>query len=219
MPRTATVIFLAALLASACDRYPERPADVEEPPRPAARQTAITDTIMVEGMPEPVTLQLLQSPRDAAIHFSTYVPERLDARLEGGGDTVAVRIAAAFDGTPHPDAWMHIRFYPAGTTVDEAREMLSAFMATRRPEANPLGGRPADDPYQPAATPPWAEEAHAVQYRGEGDVLFLGHVILATRDGRVFHVLRHYPAEYGDGVEPRFDAVLRHWQWGDGSGL
>ncbi|HSJ24492.1 MAG TPA: hypothetical protein VK929_07495 [Longimicrobiales bacterium] len=206
---------LAVLLLAACE---SQPAPEAEPPAPMAppRAQTLADTLMVEGMPQPTTATLLSTPPGTPMPFSTYVPEGIATDFEGAADTVAVRFAAAFSPESDPNAYMHVRFYVPGTTVADARETLNAFLVGRQPDDDPVGDQPRDQPYEVMDTPPaWADEGYSIMYVGEGNVYYSAVLILASRGGRVFHVLTHYPAEYGDGLGPRFDFILRHWRWDD----
>lgn len=205
----------ALLLIAACEAQPETETEAPAPTAPPRAQT-MTDTLMVEGMPEPSTATLLTTPPGTPMPFSTYVPQGIDASFEGEADTVAVRFAAAFTPESDPNAYMHVRFYVPGTSVADARETLNAFLVGRQPDDDPIGDQPRNQPYEVMAAPPaWADEGYAIMYEGEGNVYYSASLILASRGGRVFHVLTHYPAEYGDGLGPRFDFILRHWRWDD----
>lgn len=210
----------AMLLVAACEAQPPHEYPPGETPRPAARAEVITDTIMVEGMAEPTTSQLVQSPGDAAVAFSTYVPEGIEAEVTGAGDTVAVRFMAAFAGTPDPHAFMHVRFHPPGVDVAAARETVMQFLLGRVPDDAPITGTPTEPQVEPREPAPWADEAWGTTYRGEGDRMYVTTSQLARHGGRTFHVITHYPAEYGDGLGPRFQRILQLWRWDDtGAGL
>jgi hypothetical protein len=189
----------AAMVLAACDAQPPQQHSPGDIPAPSTRAEVLNDTILIEGMPEATTSRLLQSPPNSPLPFSTYVPEGLQAGFEGADDSLAVRFAAAFAGSADPNAYMHVRFYGPHVNVAEARELLGGFLATRVPEADPLDTTPSPQAY----------------YQGDGNRIYVGHLVIATRRDRVFHVLTHYPAEYGDGLAPRFDRILEHWRWDD----
>jgi hypothetical protein len=205
----------AALLLIGCEPRPEQQHPPGDIPAPATRADLINDTIVVEGMAEPATARLLQSPEGAPIRFSTYVPEGIHGSFEGAGDTLVVRFAAAFTGTADPNAYMHVRFYAPEVGINEAREILGGFLATRVPEADPIDTDPGPRGFVQVDPPAWGQEAFSVSYRGDGNRLYVGQLVIATRRDRVFHVLTHYPAEFGDGLAPRFDRILDHWRWDD----
>jgi hypothetical protein len=191
------------------ETLPPQPRD-ELPPLPpesiAPRSRTIQDTLIIEGMPEPTTATLVQAPSDFDLPFSTYVPRGIqpDFDMDGRGD--AVRFTAAFTGRPDPNAYMHVFVYPAGTTGVRARESAFEFLRSRF-----LVG----DEVQPVDAPAWGREAYALSYSGDGGAHYTGRMVLATHAGRYFHVLTHYPAEYGDGLGPRYARILEWWRWED----
>jgi hypothetical protein len=205
----------ALLLLAACDARTAQEEQANDSPTLPPRPEVITDTLLVEGTPEPTTARLLQSPEGASMPFSTYVPDGISASFEGGGDTVSVRFAAAFTGAADPNAYMHVRIYAPDIGLIEARELLGGFLNARQPDDAPVDGQRVEQPYQTVEAPQWGQEAFALSYRGEGNHMYFGYLVIATRRERVFHVLIHYPAEYADGLGPRFDRILQHWRWDD----
>jgi hypothetical protein len=221
MPRTPHLlptVGAALLLLAACETQPQpEPADppgVTLPARPAT----IVDTLLIEGMPEPATARLL-SATDADPPFSTYVPDGISAALEGGGDTAAVRFAAAFTGAAEPNAYMHVRLYAPATPPALAREIVTGFLRSRRVQDDPIGGIAIDEPYDVVEPPAWGAEAYSFAYVGDGNVPYVGRLVLARYGDRLLHVLTHYPAEYGDGLTPRFDWILGQWRWEDSGAM
>jgi hypothetical protein len=208
--RLALLLTGALLLLPACarDQPQEEPAPAFTE-RPETRQ----DTVLVEGMPELTTAQLLVA-RDLDPPFSTYVPEGIAAGREAVGDSGAVRFSAAFTGQADPNAYMHVRLYPRDSNLLAAREVVAGFLRSRQPEDNPVDGMGLDDS-RTVEAPSWGVERHRFDYEGEGGSRYTGHITLAQHGPRFFHVLVHYPAEYGDGLGPRFDYILRHWRWED----
>jgi hypothetical protein len=182
----------------------------ELPPLPpesiAPRPEAIRDTISIEGMAEQTTATLVQPPRDYGLRFTVYVPDGLSVDYATDADSGGVRFHAAFTGQPDRNAYMHVFLYPAGTTGVVAREGAFQFLRSRflvGDEANPV------------ETPEWGHEAYGIAYAGDGGAQYVGQMVLASRGDRYFHVLTHYPAEYGDGLAPRFSYILRSWRWED----
>jgi hypothetical protein len=187
--------------AQAIDTLPPLPAESI-----AVRPAAIRDTLLIEGTPEATTATLVDAPSDFALPFSTYVPDGISTEFGADGDVDAVRFTAAFSGRPDPNAYMHVFVYPAGTTGIQARTSAFAFMRSRM-----LVG----DAANPIEAPAWAREAYTLSYSGNAGVRYVGRLILATHAGRYFHVLTHYPAEYGDGLGPRYTRILQWWRWED----
>jgi hypothetical protein len=217
MKRTRIPCILAVLLLSAsCGDGADPPADDSDSARPDLphRAELREDTLVIEGVPEPALLRLVRAPDPVAAPFTTYVPEGIDTEFEEGGDSAGVRFTAAFAGMREPNAYMHVRLYPPGERPDP-HEAASAFLRTRRPQDHPVDGGEVDEPYEQVEPPAWGDVAYAFQYRGEGGAHFVGRIVLARHGARQFHVLTHYPAEYGDGLGPRFERILAEWRWED----
>jgi hypothetical protein len=181
------------------------------PPRPET----IQDTLMIEGMPEVTTATLVRASRDADLPFSTYLPQGMSADFVTADDGAAVRFTAAFAGVVEPQAYMHVLMHPDGTSLQLARDAVSQFLRLLVPSDDPLDARRTEQVSRPAETPPWALQAHAFDYAGNAGARFVGRIILARHGPRFFHVIMHYPPEYGDGLGPRFDRILQHWRWED----
>jgi hypothetical protein len=157
-------------------------------------------------VPEPTPATLVRAPRGFDVPFSTYLPRGLNVDFNSRGDSAAVRFTAAFGGRPVRNAYMHILMYPPGTTRLVARGDAMAFLR---------GGAPWRNEGQPADPPPWALEAYTYAYTGDGGAYHVGRVVLGRHGSRYFHVVTHYPAEYGDGLGPRLNRILEHWRWED----
>jgi hypothetical protein len=187
------------------DRGPsERPED-----RPAER----TDTIRLEGMPEPIALRLFRSPDGFPLPFTAYVPTDMEAE---SGEDGTVRITARFGGTRSPDAFVHLMVHPGGTDRQVALATARAYKTGR--------GVPVSQGLEPIAERPrppgleWALEAYRFRYQSGGR-WFVGTIGVGERAGRFFQIVRHYPAEYADGFAPRADLIVESWRWADGAGL
>jgi hypothetical protein len=191
------------------ESLPPQPV-AELPPLPPesipARPREVRDTLMIEGMPELATSRLVESPAGFGLRFSTYVPEGLGVDFSTDADSGGIRFHAAFAGQPDRNAYMHVYVYPEGSTGIEARSAAFEFLRSRF-----LVG----DEVNPADVPEWGREAYGIAYSGDGGAQYVGRMVIGSRGDRYFHVLTHYPAEYGDGLGPRFDRILRSWRWED----
>jgi hypothetical protein len=169
------------------------------PPDP--RADTMLDTLLIEGMPEPVAMALVRAPAGFGLPFSTFLPPGLAVEFEAGGDGAAVRFLAAFGGSPARSAYLHVRLYPPGTTREDA--MNAALV---------LAGAAAG-PASPTEPPFWGLDARTFSVPGSGSIT--GRIVIARHGDRLLHVVTHYPAEYGDGLSPRFATILHHWRWED----
>lgn len=195
------------------------PPDRGPTPRPAAR----TDTIELEGMPEPIHLTLFRAPDEFPLPFTTYVPDDMEpvvpgdeARAVGVGGGGSVRFVAAFGGQRNPDAFVHLLVFPRGTDRNEAVALARGYTASRGVPVSrgavPLSSEEAE------RRMPWAFESFAFRYQSEGQ-WFLGAVGVGEHDGRLFQIVRHFPGDYADGFGPRAGLVMESWHWADGGRL
>jgi hypothetical protein len=223
------LLALSLTLLPACERRPEPDEPAPDPAIPQtdasgptggdyptppplppesipARPRTIQDTLLLEGMAEPSPATLVEAPAGFPRRFTTYLPEGLLVEFEGRGDSAGVRFHAAFAGTPDRNAYMHVRLYGTDLSRAQASQAATDFVRSRAPWR---------DEGTTAEPPPWGLEAYSFQYMGDGNVPYTGRVVLGHHVDRFFHVLTHYPAEYGDGLGPRFDRILQHWRWED----
>jgi hypothetical protein len=78
------------------------------------------------------------------------------------------------------------------------------------------GRSPGRDGFAPSEGWPWSTGAWDFSYReGTDPVQFMGTMAIARHGNRYLHLLAHYPADYGDGVGPRFHRLLQEWRWED----
>lgn len=220
--RRSKAVLMAAFLAAACapegegDGRGDGPAardtatggapspggEAANPGAGGARPDSIVDTLMVEGMPEPMVLRRVEASAPFPLPFSTYVPASMTAETASSGEGDALRITMAEPTDFTREAAIVVHVHPEGTTreqaVDAARETASAGGA----EVEPLER-------------PHAYALASFRFRRPGDPRsrVVGWVEVGEREGRFFRVMVAYPAEMGDGMSPRVGAVLREWRW------
>lgn len=205
MKRTIpALLLLAACTGGADEPAPQPPAQEAPslPPRAEARQ----DTILLEGMPEIITSHLYQAPASFPLPFSTYIPEGMAPETVSAEEGEAIRVVVEFGGRRNENAYLQITALPAGTTEAQAREIARSQAAE--------GIQPDDVPFYP-----WSIAEHMFMRGGQRGFV-VGRLALGRHGGRYFTITSHYPAEYGDGLGPRIDYILRNWRWEDtGQGL
>ncbi|HEY8468403.1 MAG TPA: hypothetical protein VIL18_02115 [Longimicrobiales bacterium] len=167
------------------------------------------DTLLLEGMAEPVELPLVPAPDGFPLPFSTYATGDfiVEAAESGDGDA-AVRFIAAFGGVRNADAFLEIAAYPAGSAEAEA--------VARAERAVGAGGNVVAPE---EASMRWAVRQWRLTTRDPRGGWILGFAGLGRHADRWFHILARYPGEYADGFGPRADLILEHWRWGDGTPL
>lgn len=205
MNTTTHVLFCAGIVLLIGCTQPEKKAEpspqdtnaptVEVPSRPQQEE----GFLLLEGMKEPVTLNLFRTPEKFPLSFSTYIPEDMQAETVSSGDEMVVRIVSAFGGKKNPEARIQIGALPPGTELQEAREYAQKMIQ------NIQDASAEDDP----SRYPWAEVTYAL--RGSR----AGFLSLGKHTDRWFYILLQYPPEYGDGMAPRSAMVLNQWQWRD----
>ena len=177
--------------------------------RPATR----SDTIRIEGMAEPIALRLFTAPDDFPLPFTAYAPEEMAAERSGES---TVDFIAEFGGVRNEDAFVHLYIFPEGTDRQAALAAAKAYKTGR--------GIPISQGLEiiaDATRPPhlrWAEEAYRFRYQSV-DGWYAGTLGVGQKGERYFMILRHRPAEYGDGFAPRADLITETWRWGDGTPL
>ncbi len=173
------------------DNGQEDPAGPDEPGNELHWDESIETTIQIEGMDEPITLNLLETER-----FITYVPENMSTTVDGE----RVRVFAAFGGTPVEDAYLEIIFLP-GLSAEPTLNELSDALDLDDFEINLSD--PADHIHN------WS----VLEFYSHSHPEYSLSGALGVRDGQTFVALMHYPWEYGDGFEPRAKMILDYLHW------
>lgn len=186
---------------------PDSPAPVRPAEQLPTRPPVLQDSVPIEGDWQRERLTLVRSPSGFDPPFSTYVPEGLRTEFLVGDSTPSVRFVAAFAEKVNPDAYLQLRLYPPGATELVVRTAVDAYLRGRAPR---------QDRFAPSSGWPWSIGAWDFDYtEGRTPIHYIGTIAIARHGNRYLHVLAHYPAEYGDGVGPRFHRLLQEWRWED----
>jgi hypothetical protein len=183
------------------DAAPAPTADSRQPA--ASRPETREDTVLIEGMPEVEVSRLVNAPAGFVVPFTTYVPTGLEPDITAPS---TARFTAAFADNVNPNAYMEVFVHPPGTARPAVADILNHLMTARHA---------AEHETVSAERPSWALESSGFRYIGADGTNFTGNVIVAQHGDVYFHVVRHYPVEYGDGLPPRLHTILRLWQWQD----
>ncbi len=187
---------------------PDTTGSVQAPPaEPPVRVDSLPetkqDTILLEGMAEPITLNLFRTPQGFEPSFYTYYPVDFIPEVMRSDGSETVRFTANFGGIRTDEAFVELFTYPPGTTLQAAREQLE--VAAEGWQRVPR----SEQRYS------WSEEEYASVEDGK-----IGRYMLGEHNGRFFHILTTYPAEMGDGFPPRAQIIFDQLRWlDDGSGL
>jgi len=172
--------------------FPER-----SPARPKTREVALP----IEGTTETIAVNLLEAPKAFPLNFSTYMPDDMQVETVSSGEGDALRITAAFGDQPSEQAALTIFAFPDRVSAQEALQVAEQ-------TALALGGTPREDRRYTWSTAEY-------QLQGERS----GFLALAEHDGTPFYLLATYPPEFGDGMAPRIELILREWRWADSQPL
>jgi hypothetical protein len=147
-----------------------------------------------------IAVQAFSTPPDFPLGFSTVVPEDMRVEHVGSGEGDVVRFEAEFGGVHRPEAVFSFTVLPGELTEAEAREQFASVAAV-------LGAGP-----QRGRRFPWTLDERILI----GDAS--GFVALGRHRDRWYLMALQHPPEYGDGMAPRVDLLLRRWRWiSDGS--
>lgn len=173
------------------------------PQRPAV----LLDSIRVEGASQSDRLTLVRSPAGFSPPFTTYLPSQMKVDFMASDTAPSVRFVAAFGGRTNPEAYLQVRVYRPGVAELVPRNEIEVYLRGRDPR---------QDNVTPSQGWPWTLAAYDFYYgAGPQQSGFMGTIGLGRHANRFFHVLAHYPAEYGDGIGPRIHRILTEWRWED----
>ncbi len=195
-----TLIAFTLLVFTACDTgetSTENAAPVQEADSSAMTAAAGTkalpktrqDTLMLEGMPEPVALNLYEAPEGWPITFHTYVPANFKVETLTNQRDHTIRFSMG-------DAVINFVIMPEGTNRSRAQSMAKASLGA----TNVQSCRPS---YK------WQWECLYVSEKPDQ----IASVLLGEQQGRQFYYHISYPAEYADGFSPRYAKVLEEWRF------
>jgi hypothetical protein len=191
-------------------------AEGAAPDRPAERRMAVE----VEGMAEEMGVVLYGTPTGFPLPFTTYVPEDMLAEpyplasptTDGGapgdapGDGAAgVRFVANYGGHRNDAAAVRLIVARAEATEEELVALL-------RELGRELGTELVEEP---DARFGWSIREFRNVAPASRQAVAEGLMAIGRRDGRLFALALHHPAEYGDGFGPRAGVIMDEWRWED----
>lgn len=149
----------------------------------------LQDTLMLEGMAEPVSMNLYSTPEGFPLPFHTYLPENFTHEALSSPTAETIRFSMG-------EAQISFVVLPANTGRSKAQSVAKASLG----KANIQSCRSSYD---------WQWECLYVAGKGAQ----VSRVLLGEQQGRQFYFLISYPAEYGDGFGPRYARVLEEWKF------
>jgi hypothetical protein len=169
----------------------------EESKRPSTK----TDTISIEGEKSQVTLKLYD---ELSQIFTTYFPEN-DFVVESAssGEGTGSIFYYNVDGTKNKDVYVSVSFPTWANNTEQLERLLTAKGGLIQRNQWQMENRTKDVPYS------WAREKIVYTEPGSSQNV-VAQVYIGEDNGKVFYVITHYPAEYGDGFAPRVDFILKN---------
>lgn len=205
---------LAVLLAACGGEADVQPAgDTTAVVQPAPRYPASkSDTLYLEGMPEPVTLKLFDEP---GLPFVTYYPSTtITTQTTSSDEGILARFNAAFGDTEEPEA--HLQFFFPSPEAGLYSVQAMQDLVTGLIESN--AWRLTEDPAAPPPCP-WAQAQYRFAAPDTAEA-GSGFACIGVREGWPFYVLTYVPEQYAEGFGPRMRVLLRAFRWrDDGTGL
>lgn len=162
-----------------------------------------TDTISIEGEKTEVNLKLYD---EASKVFTTYFPEEAfvpeaASSGEGTGTTFYYNV----NGTKNKNVYVSVAFPSSAKDLEEVKKLVTDNGGVLEANQWKVVEQSKEVPYS------WAKEKMIFQ-KSEGSDNIIGEVYLGESEGKVFYVINHYPAEYGDGFAPRSNLILKNLQ-------
>ncbi len=178
-------------------------AQTTETPQASEKPSTKTDTISIEGEKTEVDLKLYD---EASKVFTTYFPEsafvpEVASSGEGTGTTFYYNV----NGTKNQDVYVSVAFPTSAKDLEAVEKLVTGSGGLAETNQWKVVEQSKEVPYS------WAKEKIVFQ-KSEGSDNIVGEVYLGESEGKVFYVINHYPAEYGDGFAPRSNLILKNLQ-------
>lgn len=161
-----------------------------------AFEERIEESIQLEGMEEPIVLNLYQ-PKDAP--FLTYIPEDLLAEEVSGGEGDAHYFYANYEGNKLEEIYLQIYLFSDNVTTQPSVGDEDSTYAVAVGNMD----RVEETPYYD-----WAIEEYMSP---EGSRI----VALGEHEMKYFMVVLNSSVEYSEGFVPRANKILEHLYWLD----
>lgn len=198
------IIMIAAIGLTACtsteapieneDQEQVSQEDVQDTGPDHSWIVSIEETITIEGMDQPITLNFFDGERN----FITYVPEDMLAEIVSLGEGYTYRFYANYLGNKNENAYL--QFYFFSKEITEKPEMFGekGRFTIENLDMKPV--KEGDKMYK------WSLE----EYSTKG-----AYGILGEHEGQYFSMLILYPGEFAEGFVPRANKIIDHLYWTD----
>lgn len=161
-------------------------------------------TMNLEGEPTEIELKRFDQ---STLPFTTYYPETaFIPEMSSSAQGTGVRFYFSPTGQKDESAYISF-FFPRGSnSVESIQNLLLGDQGVLIKNGWELIDRTDIVSY------PWAKEKLLYQHQ-ENTERVVGAIYVGQEAGQTFYTLTHYPAEYGDGFEPRSNIVLENLQF------
>lgn len=200
------------LSATACEDAPRPRADAGDATAVRRDAPAALDTLMIEGQPEVLPVGTFTSGADFPLPFRTIVPDwgRLEPSIERESKSEGFSASARFEWTPASEpAFLRLVVLDSTMSDNDARGVIRS-IAT---DFGIIGSRGVE--YEEGVPPPahaWSSFGYSLRGKLQGQAVE-GWISMGSQRGKLFYFMALYPPEYADGLGPRFDFILRNWEW------
>lgn len=167
------------------------------------RSAAKTDTMSIEGEKTEITLKLYD---EASQVFTTYYPENdFVTESVSSGEGTSTRFYYNVTGTKNKDVYLNVFLPNSATNLEQLEEWVTGKNGLVQSNRWKVVDQTQEVPYS------WAKKKITFQ-QPQGGQNIIGEIYLGEAEGKVFYVITHYPAEYGDGFSPRANFILKELQ-------
>ena len=157
----------------------------------------IEETIVLEGMEEPITLNLYDHP-DAP--FLTYVPDDFVVEEVSGGEGESYIFYTNYEGEKNEEINLEIYFFGEQITEEPSLDDKDSTFATL------LEGMvevPSEEEWHD-----WSIKEYYSEDRSN-------HALLGEHEGQYFVMVINSTPLYSEGFIPRVDKIINHFYWTD----
>ena len=180
-----------------------QPTQVAQTPPNSQQPRTKTEVISVEGEETEISLKLYD---EASEVFTTYFPENdFVAESGGSGEGTGARFYFSAGGTRNEVVYISMFFPAQATSLEQIRKLVMQPGGLLQSNRWQVVNRTEEVPYS------WAKE-RIVFREGMTSQNIMGEIYIGESNGKAFHVITHYPAEYSEGFIPRSELILQNLQ-------
>ncbi|QGU00658.1 hypothetical protein SYNTR_2064 [Candidatus Syntrophocurvum alkaliphilum] len=185
------VAFIFSIGIIGCNDTNDNPQDVPADKNGQEWKATIEENIVIEGMEETITLELFEGNNN----FVTYIPESMAVETEFASDGDFYWFYWMHEENINEDVYLQLYFYPEAVTETPSLSKTENLKLVDDTEKI----------YN------WSIGEYTSSF--EADNSF--YAMIGKHEEQYFSIVLHYPWEYGDGLNPRFNKIIEHFYWTD----